>query len=853
MQRLLKKILLVCCLSLAVRSSSAFSLLGEVEAWQIPAIGHNEPGDIGGVKNLGEEYRWNLPVITYGFDSSFLNYFGSNGVAAVDAAFNILNSLPPFSTMNRDLDEFPLLDPESGISTTFRDSRRENPRARANSLLDLKSITMSVVLEELGLAEPERFVWTLRDRRTPGNPPRTNYLVMMRNFDPATGFPSAYVNGTRYTYEILEDPQANADAFEIAPDPEFAFSSVAYRGLSFGIYYNYLTRDDIGGLRYIYQPDNVNVEPFPPNTSIFTPDLASSLSLTNADLTLFSLLSRTVSPTTLSNLYPGLLITGATPAGTIVVSNQPVLVTNTIPYITNSQQVIVNTVDLNSFTSFTRTNAPAAVLAQFPDLVLLSTNVYATTQVQVASITFTNAPLDPWDDPFTVRPIFLTNFVTNAVTNFAYSFGNIIITNFSPVSLVRRETTGVKKFPWSDALNPIYMTTVEDFLVSEPSGAVIIRPTNVLAYQLISTLVTTIVPTTNIIFQTNVVDQISGLPRLVQELDIRFFTNFVFAAFPVELLPAGETIRIVTTNGFTTNTVTTYDIRVGNVITNYSAPTTPITRYRYIITPNPLNPNLPLTNVIGVTGEVLPVPSGGFLIDTNLTGYVFTATNPPTVISITNVVFDFTNPDDGARELEYIVYNFTNTVYTVVPYVTQPAPDQLLRGGVDKIQFVRIGNGTIIGNNFSFTNRFQITYYTNGAPVRAAFQVVQTRPDILFAASDLGTVGDDALPVVIARNDAFDNRADLNSEVDGQGGPGTIFPPVTIQFSKIGPHLLNQFPGFTTEASTRNQSTFFGGGLFVWGSFDGSTNAPIIYPQDLTIERITLEQIEARTAGTITE
>ena len=35
------------------------------------------------VNNLGEEYRWNSPIVTYTYDESFLSYFGSNGVVAV--------------------------------------------------------------------------------------------------------------------------------------------------------------------------------------------------------------------------------------------------------------------------------------------------------------------------------------------------------------------------------------------------------------------------------------------------------------------------------------------------------------------------------------------------------------------------------------------------------------------------------------------------------------------------------------------------------------------------------------------------------------------------------------------------
>ena len=51
------------------------------------------------VNNLGEEYRWNSPVLTYSYDESFLNYFGSNGVVAVEKAMEILNSIPPASSI----------------------------------------------------------------------------------------------------------------------------------------------------------------------------------------------------------------------------------------------------------------------------------------------------------------------------------------------------------------------------------------------------------------------------------------------------------------------------------------------------------------------------------------------------------------------------------------------------------------------------------------------------------------------------------------------------------------------------------------------------------------------------------
>src|SRR5690348_9350762 len=108
MPRLLQIIAVLMCL-LAARPTGAFSLLGPFEAWQTAALGYNPGGlDRGAPKNRGEEYRWNVPVITYAFDPSFLTYFGSEGVAAVDAAFNIINSLPDLTTLSTNLFEFPL-------------------------------------------------------------------------------------------------------------------------------------------------------------------------------------------------------------------------------------------------------------------------------------------------------------------------------------------------------------------------------------------------------------------------------------------------------------------------------------------------------------------------------------------------------------------------------------------------------------------------------------------------------------------------------------------------------------------------------------------------------------------------
>jgi len=51
------------------------------------------------------------------------------------------------------------------------------------------------------------------------------------------------------------------------------------------------------------------------------------------------------------------------------------------------------------------------------------------------------------------------------------------------------------------------------------------------------------------------------------------------------------------------------------------------------------------------------------------------------------------------------------------------------------------------------------------------------------------------------------------------GGPGVIQPPVDILFTDQLPFFLDSTPG----------GFGFFGTLF-WGSFDGSTNEPVVYP-----------------------
>src|SRR5439155_26652692 len=90
------------------------------------------PGDVGGPVGLGEGYRWNVPVVSYAFKQSFIDYFGSNGVRAVEQAIKILNDLPRASEI---------------VLTNFPQAvHRFNYSALDQELFDLKTATLGLLL-----------------------------------------------------------------------------------------------------------------------------------------------------------------------------------------------------------------------------------------------------------------------------------------------------------------------------------------------------------------------------------------------------------------------------------------------------------------------------------------------------------------------------------------------------------------------------------------------------------------------------------------------------------------------------------------------------------------------------------
>jgi len=431
MVRLLKQFCRVWLVMAGASSAFAFSLLGPInEAYQVSLIAYAQPGDLGAPKNLGEEYRRNMPVLYYSFDQNFLDYFGSNGVYAVEQAFAILNGLSNVSAYSSNLSEFPM------------EAQRFNYRAQALSLLDVKTHTLSLLVEQLGLAPPVRWTWALHDRFQPTGttcPNGTTYLVIRRNFDPVMSpldqlQPSSYVNGMLYGYRIFEfcnlpTPYA-ADAVEFSVDPLASFFipvAESYYDFFDGAFFTGLTRDDVAGLRYLLRTNNMNVESTGPNTVMIATNLLTSQQFFTSNLTLLAEQALTNDAAALEALNPGLVVASTTPFFPIVVTTNVVFVFTNSPY-----DPVGTPAHLEPVTVLT-TNAPTWYRHEFANVI---TNHYATSGfVTVWTTNISAAACGPyWPVGSICTNISSTDVFTNLILGDYYIFP--FVTNSCGVSIV---------------------------------------------------------------------------------------------------------------------------------------------------------------------------------------------------------------------------------------------------------------------------------------------------------------------------------------------------------------------------------------------------------------------------------
>jgi hypothetical protein len=588
---MIKRSFWIALLAASLGTSWGFSLLGPLppdpggEPWQIFAIGYAEGGssyfgsvpgapfwfqDIGGPHNIGEGYRRNAPILYYSYDPSFTtgDYFGVQGQQAIDNAFAIMNGITNVDHYTHALTEFPFT------------GQHINYTAQAMYLTDLKSETLHFLVEQLGLADPARYTWTLHDRyQSPVPcPVGTYYTVVQRNFDGTTEpslqnlVYSAYVNDELLSYYISEVCTGSSllaatvpyltDPEGLEGDPvaantfvgdwnanEFESSTLhlptAY-GLQIGGYYSGLTRDDVAGLRYLLSTNNADVEPIPAT----------------------SLLYQVSTNFTFKQLFPNL--SGTNVSGT-----------NGLGFYYFDGNFGYG--DYGALVAASLTNSPAALEALYPGLVIASSSNYfvlATNWIYTQYFTNLGGYGQPYPPPLTL--VTASNPVPFLLDKYVTKFANVFPDPFHPqhpTTTYKLQTITVTPQVGAAYGSPLVtnITTVTKTLAI-PSGDFFLLPmfqTNVCPLDILSTGLTNVISVTNSLTATvtNLVTATNTSTYTSTLSEIFSFTNYTFETYPTtcgEISNAVSKFRGVGGIHFVRDD--TYDYLIGQYIypiTNY--------------------------------------------------------------------------------------------------------------------------------------------------------------------------------------------------------------------------------------------------------------------------------------------
>jgi hypothetical protein len=308
------------------------------------------------------------------------------------------------------------------------------------------------------------------------------------------------------------------------------------------------------------------------------------------------------------------------------------------------------------------------------------------------------------------------------------------------------------------------------------------------------------------------------------------------------------TFANVITNGNLTNNPN-ITLASTNLLLNYSTNTI-VTILTTSLTANTAPgqpyPPPPVTNAnFTLSTTTINMPSGEYLIlPPGACGFNILAELPLAPVLTTNIISTATNAN-GFVDTVSTVTSFTPHQFLVQPINCGTATNGPgLREGIEKMRFVRADYDSLLGQLFQpVTNSFMSVLVTNSQAVNQTFQRVVTTPDFIFSAADMVSGPSSPVhPVVVsfARNLNFDTTQML----PGLSGPGLINPSTTITFEKAGPVYFNYFGGvmdgtpYFTESPGTDGNDLFYALYFVWSSFDGTTNDPVVYPNGMSIQNL---------------
>ena len=148
-------------------------------------------------------FRLNTPYLTYGFHESFVQYFGAEGVVAIDEAMRVINDFfIPEDGSYKGMSELDLI--KHGFSGNFATWWRNQTAANEN-LIDLKSLTLGMVVNRLGLGNPHRYAFTAYgvDTSTTATTYQAIFRTKLNNYDPLTYEQTDRINDIQYSYRLI--------------------------------------------------------------------------------------------------------------------------------------------------------------------------------------------------------------------------------------------------------------------------------------------------------------------------------------------------------------------------------------------------------------------------------------------------------------------------------------------------------------------------------------------------------------------------------------------------------------------------------------------------------------------------
>jgi hypothetical protein len=323
---------------------------------------------------------------------------------------------------------------------------------------------------------------------------------------------------------------------------------------------------------------------------------------------------------------------------------------------------------------------------------------------------------------------------------------------------------------------------------------------------------------------------------------VAYFTNYPGSA------AGSPPFLFIATNGYTYSAVTEFADTFANVVTNSYSSNTVVNLQTFSVGRGPTGSaaGSVVTNITDTKEVLTNVPSGEYyIIPPDSCGYSILNPQPAgfpfaNTVTTSNLVLTATNTLGGTNAAfafnQSIVSTFTNHTFAVEPITCSNVPPAAENyEGIEQMQFVHVDwteYDTIAGQFYTpITNNYTMSMVvkTNNTTtvVIQNFQRVLTTPDFLISAADLTTPG--GVENLFSSTDPNWNESNVLPEL---AGPGTIDPGAEITFNTSGVIVANAWPAISGPENSE------AGAAALYGSFDGTTNPPVLYPNGTSISNI---------------